>query len=102
MTTNLDSENQFLQRLRITFRAAVILNWLVMITILFLREIPKPVAMGAFTVFRVTVICATLWLLIETAEAITKRTLAASPLIDATLTLPMFGFWFLAWVSSLD
>lgn len=100
MTTNLDFERQFLQRLRIAFRAAVILNWVAVLSIWFLKGVPKPVAMGAFTVFRVTAVCATLWLLIEITEAITKRTRAVNPAIDAILTLPMFGFWFLAWASS--
>jgi hypothetical protein len=95
-----DFEVRFLQRVRIAFRLAVILSWLAVLTILFLKGIPKPVAMAAFTVFRVTAVCATLWLLIEIAEAITKRTRAVNPLIDAILTLSMFGFWFLAWASS--
>src|SRR5260370_692691 len=100
MTTNLDFESRFLHGLRIVFRAAVILNWLAVLTIWFLKGIPKPVAIAAFTIFRVTAVCATLWLLIEVAEAITKRTRVVNPLIDAILTLPMFGFWFLAWASS--
>jgi len=100
MTTNQKSEGRFLQRLRIAFRGAVILNWLTVVTIWFLNGIPKPIAMAAFTIFRVTAVCATLWLLIETTEAITRRTRVLNPVVDAILTLPMFAFWFLAWASS--
>ncbi len=100
MTTNQDFERRFLQRVRVVFRAAVILNWLAVLTIWFLNGISKPVAIAAFTIFRVTAVCATLWLLIEITEAITKRTRPMNPVIDAILTLPMFGFWFLAWASS--
>ena len=81
-----------LASIRIVFRSAVVLNWLAVLAILFLNRIPKPVAMGVFTVFRMTAVCATLWLVLEIAEAIAKRTRAVNPLIDAILTLPMFGF----------
>jgi hypothetical protein len=100
MKTNMDFERHFLQRVRVVSRSVVILNWLAMLTIFFTKGVPKPVAMVAFTVFRVTAVCATLWLLIEITEAIIKRTRVANPVIDAILTLPMFGFWFLAWASS--
>ena len=96
----MDFENQLLRRLRVAFRTAVLLNWLAVLAILFLKGVPKPLAMGAFTVFRVTAVCATIWLLAEIAEALTKRTRAFNPIIDAALTLPMFAFWFLAWASS--
>ncbi len=96
----LDFENQFLQRLRVSLRAVVVFNWAVVLAIFFLKGFPKPLAMGAFTVFKVTAVCATLWLLIETGEAVTKRTRALNPVIDAALTLPMFAFWFLVWASS--
>lgn len=95
-----DSEAQFWHRVRIVFRVGVILNWLAVAIILTMKGIPKPAAMTAFTVFRVTTVCATLWLLIEITEAIAKRTRVINPVIDAILTLPMFGFWFLAWASS--
>jgi len=71
-----------------------------MLVFLFLNGIPKDVAMGAFTVFRVTAVCATLWLLVEVGEAITGRTRPINPIMDALLILPMFGFWYLVWVSS--
>jgi len=95
VTTNLDFENRFLQRLRLVFRAAVILSWLAMLALLPLHGVPKPLAVGAFTVFRGTAVCAALWLIVEMGEAITKRTRTLNPVIDAILTLPMFGFWFL-------
>jgi heme exporter protein D len=100
MTNTLDFESQLLQRLRVAFRTAVLLNWLVVLVILFTKGIRKPFAMGAFAVFRVTAVCATIWLVIEIAEAVTKRTRALNPVIDAFLTLPMFAFWLLAWASS--
>jgi len=95
MTTNLDFENRFLQRLRLVFRAAVILSWLAMLILLPLHGVPKPLSIGAFTVFRGTAVCAALWLIVEMGEAIAKRTRVLNPLIDAILTLPMFGFWLL-------
>jgi hypothetical protein len=61
----------------------VILNWLVVLVILFLHEIPKYVTMRTFTVFRTT-----------------GRTSAKNPFTDGILTLQMFGFWFLAWAGS--
>jgi hypothetical protein len=70
------------------------------LVILFLNGIPKSATLGAFTAFRATAVCATLWLRFETAEAFNGRTSVKSPLIDAVLTLPMFGFWLLAWASS--
>jgi hypothetical protein len=94
MTTNLDFENRFFQRLRMVFRAAVILSWLAML-VLPLHGVPKPLAIGAFTVFRGTAVCAALWLIVEMGEATAKRTRVLNPLIDAILTLPMFGLWFL-------
>jgi ABC-type proline/glycine betaine transport system permease subunit len=101
MTNTLDFKNQLLQRLRVAFRTAVFLNWLVVLAILFTKGVPKPFAMGALTVFRATAVCATIWLLIEIAEALTKRSRALNPVIDAFLTLPMFAFLFLARASSL-
>lgn len=69
-----------------SFRATfVILNWLVVLVILFLHEIPKYVTMRTFTVFRTT-----------------GRTSAKNPFTDGILTLQMFGFWFLAWAVASD
>ena len=100
MSTKLELEGRILRRLRMGFRTLVLLNWLSMLVFLFLNGIPKDVAMGAFTVFRVTAVCATLWLLVEVGEAITGRTRPINPIMDALLILPMFGFWYLVWVSS--
>jgi len=83
-----------------TLRAIVVLNWTLVLTVLFLKSVPKDLAMGAFTAFRVTAVVATLWLLVEIAEAFLKRTRALNPIIDGALTLPMFAFWFLAWATS--
>jgi hypothetical protein len=95
-----ENEARVLQRVRTAFRAAVILNWLAVLAILFFRGTPKPVAMIAFTAFRLTAICSTVWLLFEIAEVIAKRTRRLNPFVDAILTLPMYGFWFLAWAST--
>src|SRR5882672_12591568 len=73
-----------------SFRFVVASNWVVVLVILFLDGIPKSVALGVFTVFRATAVCASLWLLFETAEAFTGRTSVKNPLIDTILTLPMF------------
>jgi hypothetical protein len=93
-------EHRILRRIRIFSRFVVISNWAAVLFILSLDGIPKSVTLGAFTVFRLTAVCATLWFLFETAEAFTGRTSVKNPVIDALLTLPMFGFWFLAWASS--
>ena len=93
-------EHRLLQRIRVISRILVVINWLVVVVILFSHGIPKSVAVGVFDVFRITAVCATLWFLFETVEALTGRTSAKNPLIDAFLTLPMFGFWFLAWATS--
>jgi len=66
-----------------------------MLVLLPLHGVPKPLAIGAFTVFRGTAVCAALWLIVEMGEATAKRTRVLNPLIDAILTLPMFGLWFL-------
>ncbi len=55
-------EGRILQRLRVGFRTVVLLNWLSMLVFWFLNGITKDVRTGAFTVFRVTAVCATLWL----------------------------------------
>ncbi len=87
-------------RIRVSSRILVVINWLVVVVILLSHGIPKSVAVGVFHVFRITAVFATLWFLFATVEAFTGRTSAKNLLIDAFLTLPMFGFWFLAWASS--
>jgi hypothetical protein len=100
VSANRELEGRILRRLRVGFRTVVLLNWFSMLVFLFLNGITKDVTTGAFTVFRVTAVCATLWLLVEVAEAITGRTRVSNPIMDALLILPMFGFWYLVWVSS--
>jgi hypothetical protein len=93
-------EHRLFQRIRVISRILVIINWLAVLVILLMHGVPRSVAMGAFNLFRGTAVCATLWLLFETVEAFTGRTSGKNPLIDAALILPVFGFWFLVWVSS--
>jgi hypothetical protein len=99
-STELEFEHRLFHRIRLVSRIFVILNWLVVLVILFLHEIPKFVTMTTFAVFRTTAVCATVWWMFEIAVALTGRTSAKNPFIDGILTLPMFGFWFLAWASS--
>ena len=100
MTPSPNIEYRVLEKIRVIFRATVVVNWFAVLAIWFLKGIPRPIAMAAFTIFKVTAICASLWLVIEIAEAIAKRTRAVNPVLDAILILPMFGFWFLAWATS--
>jgi hypothetical protein len=88
------SEHRLYQRIRIILRIFVISNWLVVLSS-FLHRVPRSVAVGAFNVFRDTALCAILWLIFETAEALRGHTATKNVLIDAMLILPMFGFWFL-------
>jgi hypothetical protein len=93
-------QHRLVQRIRVISRVLVLVNWLVMLVILLMHGVPKSLALSAFTVFKATAVCASLWFVIEIAEAVAGLTPAKNPLIDAVLTLPMFGFWFLAWASS--
>jgi hypothetical protein len=88
-------EHRLFHRIRVISRAFVIFNWLVILVMLFLHVVPKSVAMGTFTVFRITAVCATVWWMFEVAEALTGRTSFMNPFVDGILTLPMFGFWLL-------
>jgi hypothetical protein len=99
-STELEFEHRLFHRIRFISRIFVILNWLAVLVILFLPGIPKSVTMSTFTVFRTTAVCATVWWIFEIVEALTGRASAKNPFIDGILTLPMFGFWFLAWASS--
>ena len=93
-------EYRLLQRVRLILRGFVIFNWLLVLVLVFTHEVPKSVGLGVFTLFRATAICATVWFVFESIEALAGRTSAKNPLIDAILTLPMFGFWLLALASS--
>jgi hypothetical protein len=83
------------QRIRLISRIFIALNWLVILTISFLHRVPRFVALGAFTVFRDTAVCASLWLVFEIAGTRRGHTTIKNLLIDATLILPMYGFWLL-------
>jgi hypothetical protein len=89
------SEHSLQQRIRLISRIFIALNWLVILSISFLHRVPRSVALGAFTVFRVTAVCASLWLLFEIAGTRSGHTTIKNLLIDAVLVLPMYGFWLL-------
>jgi hypothetical protein len=93
-------EHRLLGRIRLALRIFVVLNWVAVLVVMSIHGVPKAVGLTVFALFRVTAICATLWFVFEIIEALTGRTSAKNPVIDALLTLPMFGFWFLAWASS--
>jgi hypothetical protein len=76
-------------------RIFIALNWLVILSISFLHRLPRSTALGAFTVFRDTAVCASVWLLFEINGTRRGHTTIKNLLIDAMLVLPMFGFWLL-------
>lgn len=82
-------------------RTVVLLNWITILAILAARGVPKNIALGAFTVFRITAVLAALWLIAEIAEGFARRTSFVTILLDCFLTLPMFAFWFLVAASTL-
>jgi hypothetical protein len=88
-------ETRTVRRISLVARLVVILNWITILAILFAHEVPKNIALSAFTVFRITAVLATLWLIAEVAEGFAGRTSFVRVLIDGLLTLPMFVFWFL-------
>ncbi len=94
------SETRALRRISLVARLVVVLNWITILSMLFAHGVPKNIALGAFTVFRITAILATIWLTAEIAEGFAGRTSFVNVLIDGLLTLPMFAFWFLVVAST--
>jgi hypothetical protein len=95
------SEARAVRRISLIARTVVLLNWVTILAILAARGVPKNVALGAFTVFRITAILGTLWLIAEIAEGFAGRTSFGTVLLDGFLTMPMFAFWFLVAASTL-
>lgn len=94
------AETRTVRRISLVARVVVILNWITILAILVAHGVPKNISLGAFTVFRVTAVLATLWLIAEAAEGFAGRTSLVRVLIDGLLTLPMFAFWFLVAAST--
>jgi len=94
------SETRAVRRISLIARTVVLLNWVTILAILAARGVPKSVALGAFTVFRITAIVAAIWLIAEIAEGFAGRTNFVTVVLDGFLTLPMFTFWFLVAVST--
>jgi hypothetical protein len=94
------SERSLHQWIRLISRIFIALNWLVILSTSFLHRVPRSVALGAFTVFRDTAVCASLWLLFEIAGTRKGHTTIKNLLIDAMLVLPMYGFWLLVAAAS--
>ena len=94
------SETRAVRHISVIARTVVVLNWITILAILVAHGVPKNVALGAFTVFRITAVLATLWLIAEIAEGCAGRASFVTVLIDGLLTLPMFAFWFLVAVST--
>jgi hypothetical protein len=86
------------QRIRVVSRTALVLSWLTIVTVSLSRGVPKSVALGVLEAFKVSALLGSIWVLFEFVEASLGRTSFKNPLIDALLTLPMFGFWFLVFV----
>lgn len=95
------SEARAVRHISLIARTVVLLNWVTILAILAARGVPKNVALGAFTVFRITAILGTLWLIAEIAEGFAGRTSFVTVLLDGFLTMPMFAFWFLVAASTL-
>jgi hypothetical protein len=94
------AEVRAVRRISLVARAVVVLNWITILAILFANGVPKNIALGAFTLFRITAVLATIWLIAEIAEGFAGRTSFVNVLIDGLLTLPMFAFWLLIVVST--
>ena len=94
-------ETRSLHRISLIAPTVVVLNWITILAILAAHGVPKNVALGAFTVFRITAVLAALWLIAETAEGFAGRTSFVHVFIDGLLTLLMFAFWFLVAASTL-
>jgi hypothetical protein len=95
------SEARAVRHISLIVRTVVLLNWVTILAIVASRGVPKNVALGASTVFRITAILAALWLIAEIAEGFAGRTSFVTVLIDGFLTMPMFAFWFLVAASTL-
>jgi hypothetical protein len=95
------SEARAVRHISLIVRTVVLLNWVTILAILAARGVPKNVALGASTVFRITAILAALWLIAEIAEGFAGRTSFVTVLLDGFLTMPMFAFWFLVAASTL-
>ncbi len=95
------SETRTVRRISLVARIVVVLNWITILAILATHGVPRNIALGAFTIFRITAVLAMLWLIAETAEGLAGRISFVRVLIDGLLTLPMFAFWFLVAASTL-
>lgn len=80
---------------RLPFRLVIVVVWLAIFSVGWLLPgpLPKAVPMAAFWLFRATAIVGVVFLLLEIAEALQKRTAIAEVVLDALLVLPMFVFW---------
>jgi hypothetical protein len=94
------AEIRTVRRISLVARAVVVLNWITILAILFANGVSKNIAIGAFTLFRITAVLATIWLIAEVAEGFAGRTSFVNVLVDGLLTLPMFAFWLLVVVST--
>ena len=94
------AETRLVGQICLLMRGGVISGWLAILITLSLRGVHPHLAQGIFSYFRIVAILATLWLIAGTVEALSGRASFRSVAIDALLTLPMFAFWFLVFVSS--
>ena len=94
------AETRLVGQICLLMRVSVISGWLAILITASLRGVHPHAAQGAFSFFKIVAILATLWLIAEIAEALAGRASFRSVAIDALLTLPMFVFWFLVFVSS--
>ena len=62
------AETRTVRRISLVARLVVVLNWITILNILFAHGVPKNIALGGFTVFRITAILATIWLIAEIEE----------------------------------
>ena len=95
-----DSETRTLRRISFVVRILVTLNWAAVLSILAIHDVSKTVALGAFTVFKITAVVGTLWLVAEFAEVFAGRIRLVEIIWDSMLIMPMFAFWFLVAAST--
>lgn len=95
-------ELQVFHRIRIAFRTAAGMGWVAIVTILLSRDVPKSTTMGVFGAFKVVAVIGSVWVLFEFVEAFLGRTSFKNPVIDALVTLTMFGLWFIVLAATLS
>jgi sugar phosphate permease len=75
-------------------RGLIILNWLTVAAVLSVNGVSKNVATVVFSLYRISAVCALVYLIYESSLLVDRRTKVSGIIVDALLVLPMFLFWF--------